>query len=115
RPHRAQDAARSARQSRDRALEAQRSGCPARGPAQRPAAAERGRLAADAVGRGGLDRGRSRVRQDEPVPATRGGGRRRLCCLREGAMRELTYAEAAIEAIAEEMRRDARIFYLSTD
>jgi pyruvate/2-oxoglutarate/acetoin dehydrogenase E1 component len=30
-------------------------------------------------------------------------------------MRELTYAEAAIEAIAEEMRRDAKIFYLSTD
>jgi pyruvate/2-oxoglutarate/acetoin dehydrogenase E1 component len=30
-------------------------------------------------------------------------------------MRELTYNEAAIEAIAEEMRRDPRIFYLSTD
>jgi pyruvate/2-oxoglutarate/acetoin dehydrogenase E1 component len=30
-------------------------------------------------------------------------------------MRELTYAEAGIEAIAEEMRRDARIFYMSTD
>jgi pyruvate/2-oxoglutarate/acetoin dehydrogenase E1 component len=30
-------------------------------------------------------------------------------------MRELTYAEAAIEAVAEEMRRDARIFYMSTD
>jgi pyruvate/2-oxoglutarate/acetoin dehydrogenase E1 component len=30
-------------------------------------------------------------------------------------MRELTYAQAALEAIAEEMRRDARIFYMSTD
>src|ERR1700687_4093593 len=30
-------------------------------------------------------------------------------------MRELTYNEAAIEAIAEEMRRDAKILYLSTD
>ncbi|MGH7048589.1 MAG: alpha-ketoacid dehydrogenase subunit beta [Stellaceae bacterium] len=30
-------------------------------------------------------------------------------------MRELTYSEAALEAIAEEMRRDPRIFYLSTD
>jgi pyruvate/2-oxoglutarate/acetoin dehydrogenase E1 component len=30
-------------------------------------------------------------------------------------MRELTYNEAAIEAIAEEMRRDPKIFYLSTD
>jgi pyruvate/2-oxoglutarate/acetoin dehydrogenase E1 component len=30
-------------------------------------------------------------------------------------MRELTYSEAAVEAVAEEMRRDPRIFYLSTD
>src|SRR3954451_7115572 len=30
-------------------------------------------------------------------------------------MRELTYAQAAIEAIAEEMRRDDKIFYMSTD
>ena len=30
-------------------------------------------------------------------------------------MRELTYSEAALEAIAEEMRRDSTIFYLSTD
>jgi pyruvate/2-oxoglutarate/acetoin dehydrogenase E1 component len=30
-------------------------------------------------------------------------------------MRELTYAQAALEAIAEEMRRDAKIFYMSTD
>jgi len=30
-------------------------------------------------------------------------------------MRELTYNEAAVEAVAEEMRRDPRIFYLSTD
>jgi pyruvate/2-oxoglutarate/acetoin dehydrogenase E1 component len=30
-------------------------------------------------------------------------------------MRELTYNEAAIEAVAEEMRRDPRIFYMSTD
>jgi pyruvate/2-oxoglutarate/acetoin dehydrogenase E1 component len=30
-------------------------------------------------------------------------------------MRELTYNEAALEAIAEEMRRDDKIFYLSTD
>jgi len=30
-------------------------------------------------------------------------------------MRELTYNEAALEAIAEEMRRDPRIFYMSTD
>ena len=31
------------------------------------------------------------------------------------AMRELTYAAAAIEAVAEEMRRDPKIFYMSTD
>ena len=30
-------------------------------------------------------------------------------------MRELTYNEAAVEAVAEEMRRDSRIFYMSTD
>jgi len=30
-------------------------------------------------------------------------------------MRELTYTEAAVEAIAEEMRRDPKIFYMSTD
>ncbi len=30
-------------------------------------------------------------------------------------MRELTYDEAAVEAVAEEMRRDPKIFYLSTD
>jgi pyruvate/2-oxoglutarate/acetoin dehydrogenase E1 component len=30
-------------------------------------------------------------------------------------MRELTYNEAAVEAVAEEMRRDPRIFYMSTD
>ena len=30
-------------------------------------------------------------------------------------MRELSYNEAAVEAIAEEMRRDPKIFYMSTD
>ena len=30
-------------------------------------------------------------------------------------MRELTYNEAAVEAIAEEMRRDPKIFYMATD
>ena len=30
-------------------------------------------------------------------------------------MRELTYAQAGVEAVAEEMRRDPRIFYMSTD
>src|SRR5712692_4012054 len=30
-------------------------------------------------------------------------------------MRELTYNEAAMEAVAEEMRRDPKIFYMSTD
>src|SRR6202140_3973102 len=30
-------------------------------------------------------------------------------------MRELTYNEAALEAIAEEMRRDSTVFYMSTD
>jgi acetoin:2,6-dichlorophenolindophenol oxidoreductase subunit beta len=30
-------------------------------------------------------------------------------------MRELTYSQAAIEAIAEEMRRDPKIFYMTTD
>src|SRR4051812_470544 len=30
-------------------------------------------------------------------------------------MRELTYGQAALEAIAEEMRRDDKIFYMSTD
>ena len=30
-------------------------------------------------------------------------------------MRELTYNEAGVEAVAEEMRRDPKIFYMSTD
>jgi hypothetical protein len=30
-------------------------------------------------------------------------------------MRELTYAQAGVEAVAEEMRVDPRIFYMSTD
>ncbi|HVC51227.1 MAG TPA: pyruvate dehydrogenase complex E1 component subunit beta [Stellaceae bacterium] len=30
-------------------------------------------------------------------------------------MRELTYSEAALEAVAEEMRRDPKVFYMSTD
>ena len=30
-------------------------------------------------------------------------------------MRELTYGDAAVEAVAEEMRRDPKIFYMSTD
>jgi pyruvate/2-oxoglutarate/acetoin dehydrogenase E1 component len=30
-------------------------------------------------------------------------------------MRELTYSEAAVEAVAEEMRRDPKVFYMSTD
>jgi pyruvate/2-oxoglutarate/acetoin dehydrogenase E1 component len=30
-------------------------------------------------------------------------------------MRELTYGEAALEAVAEEMRRDPKVFYMSTD
>src|ERR1700751_3750415 len=30
-------------------------------------------------------------------------------------MRGLTYNEAALEAIAEEMRRDPKVFYMSTD
>jgi len=30
-------------------------------------------------------------------------------------MRELTYSEAGLEAVAEEMRRDPRVFYMSTD
>jgi len=30
-------------------------------------------------------------------------------------MRELTYSEAALEAVAEEMRRDPTVFYMSTD
>ena len=30
-------------------------------------------------------------------------------------MRELTYAQAGLEAVAEEMRRDPTIFYMSTD
>src|SRR5215468_7849665 len=30
-------------------------------------------------------------------------------------MRELTYNEAAVEAVAEEMRRDRKVFYMSTD
>jgi pyruvate/2-oxoglutarate/acetoin dehydrogenase E1 component len=33
----------------------------------------------------------------------------------EDAMRELTYAQAGVEAVAEEMRIDPRIFYMSTD
>src|SRR5262245_65639657 len=34
---------------------------------------------------------------------------------KEGAMRELTYAQAGLEAVAEEMRKDPTIFYMSTD
>ncbi len=30
-------------------------------------------------------------------------------------MRELTYAQAGVEAVAEEMRRDDKVFYMSTD
>lgn len=30
-------------------------------------------------------------------------------------MRELTYAQAGVEAVAEEMRRDGKVFYMSTD
>ena len=30
-------------------------------------------------------------------------------------MRELTFAQAGLEAVAEEMRRDPKIFYMSTD
>ena len=30
-------------------------------------------------------------------------------------MRELTYVQAGLEAVAEEMRRDGKIFYMSTD
>ncbi len=30
-------------------------------------------------------------------------------------MRELTYAQAGLEAVAEEMRRDGKVFYMSTD
>ena len=30
-------------------------------------------------------------------------------------MREITYAQAGIEAVAEEMRREAKVFYMSTD
>src|SRR5262245_62980823 len=30
-------------------------------------------------------------------------------------MRELTYSQAGIEAVAEEMRRDSKIFYMTTD
>ena len=30
-------------------------------------------------------------------------------------MREITYAQAGLEAVQEEMRRDAKVFYLSTD
>jgi len=30
-------------------------------------------------------------------------------------MRELTYAQAGLEAVAEEMRKDPTIFYMSTD
>jgi pyruvate/2-oxoglutarate/acetoin dehydrogenase E1 component len=33
----------------------------------------------------------------------------------EDAMRELTYSQAGVEAVAEEMRIDPRIFYMSTD
>src|SRR5262249_57684812 len=38
-------------------------------------------------------------------------------CMRpeEDAMRELTYAQAGLEAVAEEMRKDPTIFYMSTD
>src|SRR5438874_12088317 len=35
--------------------------------------------------------------------------------LKDQTMRELTYNEAALEAVAEEMRRDPKIFYMSTD
>jgi len=35
--------------------------------------------------------------------------------VKELAMRELTYAQAGVEAVADEMRKDPRIFYMSTD
>src|SRR5579863_548521 len=59
--------------------------------------------------------------------ARRGFGRLRALCaslaasavkrspIEDRTMRELTYNEAAVEAVAEEMRRDPRIFYMSTD
>ena len=30
-------------------------------------------------------------------------------------MREITYAQAGLEAVAEEMRRDDKVFYMTTD
>ena len=30
-------------------------------------------------------------------------------------MREITYAQAGLEAVQEEMRRDGKVFYMSTD
>ena len=57
------------------------------------------------------------LRQGEPVPGARRGARRRLRGLSAGeeTMRTITYDQAALEAIAEEMRRDPKGFHLGTD
>ena len=61
------------------------------------------------------DRSRRRIRRGEPVPDAGASARRHVRGLKEDAMRELTYAQAGVEAVAEEMRTDPRIFYMSTD
>src|SRR6478735_8805084 len=57
-------------------------------------------------------------RKTQPDPRDKGEIEGWKKCTRpEGgdAMRELTYAQAGLEAITEEMRKDPRIFYMSTD
>src|SRR5581483_10718925 len=83
--------------------------------AQGPGRHDRRRLAGDGQGGAGRDRGRRGLRRGEPVSGARAGAGRHVRGLREDAMRELTYAQAGLEAVTEEMRKDPRIFYMSTD
>src|SRR5262249_52990187 len=76
----------------------------------------RWRIAIDRARGHAIARSRGRLCRGQPVPAAGAGDRRRVRGLRRGrAMRGLTYNEAALEAIAEGMRRDEKIFYMSTD
>ncbi len=90
----------------------------------------RGRLRADRDGRQGRGRGRGAVRAERAVSGRERGRRGCLCVgetshggiashtdQREAVMsvRELTFGEAVKEALAEEMRRDPRVFIIGED
>ena len=50
-----------------------------------------------------------------PYPEPDRGGARCLCLRRATPVRELTFGEAIREALAEEMRRDPRVFIMGED